>query len=92
MISIEDVTDAENAQQKPECLHGAQAAETAEACDQQAAPAVESPQTDANAEDEKQVSGSSEEDTLVRCASFRLLALLLAWLILQSMHWLAIPC
>ncbi|KAL3149428.1 hypothetical protein ABBQ32_002222 [Trebouxia sp. C0010 RCD-2024] len=64
MISIEDVTDAENAQQKPECLHGAQAAETAEACDQQAAPAVESPQTDANAEDEKQVSGSSEEDTL----------------------------
>ena len=76
MISIEDVTDAENEKQKPEAVRGAQAAETAEACDQQAAPAVESPQTDANAEGEAQVSGNSEEDTLVRGAWFELLGLL----------------
>lgn len=77
MISIEDVTDATSEQQKPDHLCCAHAAETAEPCEQQAASAVESPQTDANGEGEKQeVSGSSAEDTLVRGTLFKLLGLL----------------
>lgn len=73
MISIEEVTDAESEQQKPVSADVARAAEAAEARDQSAAPPVDSPQTDANAEGEElQVSGSSEQDTLVRVALCRL--------------------
>ena len=64
MISIEDVTDAESEQQKPDHAH---AGEAAGDYGQKAASAVVSPQTDANAEGEEQQVSSSEQDTLVGC-------------------------
>lgn len=74
MISIEEVTDAESEQQKPVPADVAPKAEAAEARDRRAASPVDSPQTDANAEGEElQVSGSSEQDTLVRVALCRLI-------------------
>ena len=73
MISIEEVTDAESEQQTPVHAHGTHATAAAESSDHPAASAVDSPQTDAHAEgEEQQVSGSSEQDTLVRAALFRL--------------------
>lgn len=69
MISIEEVTDAESEQQNLVHADNAHAAAAAESSEQTAASAVDSPQTDANAEgEEQQVSGSSEQDTLVRIA------------------------
>ena len=73
MISIEEVTDAASEQQKPMHANEAHIATAAESSDQPAAAFVDSPQTDANAEGaEQQVSGSGEQDTLVRIALFTL--------------------
>lgn len=73
MISIEEVTDAESEQEKPVPADVARAAEAAEARDQSAASPVDSPQTDANAEvEDLQVTGSTEQDTLVRVGLCRL--------------------
>lgn len=73
MISIEEVTDAESEQRKPVHASGTQATAAAESSDHTAASAVDAPQTDAHAEgEEQQVAGSSEQDTLVRAALFRL--------------------
>lgn len=70
MISIEEVTDAASEQQKPVHANDAHIAAATESSDQPAAAFVDSPQTDANAEG--QVSGSGEQDTLVRVALFTL--------------------
>ena len=75
MINIEDVTDAEAEHAKPVQTTAGQAAEAAEPSEQKATSAIDSPQTDANAEeDEQQVSSSDEQDVLVGAAPCTLMS------------------
>ena len=66
MIKIEDVTDTETSppkKQKPQEASSTQSAEEAEASEQAAAPSLQSPETDANAEEpEHEIAGNTEQD------------------------------
>ena len=70
MIHIEDVTEAEQDRHQAAHAKSERAAGDAEASEQENTPSVQSPETDANAEqDGQKISDTTEQDIAVSAAS-----------------------